>query len=673
MKFVRTVHYWSIILHSTLIISLLLLASPVILAQVVQAHIRSVTGSAKLSSKARPGFFTIKRKDRLEPGSTIETGNNGRVVISLSDGSQITVFPNSTVVLKEYPAASSAHEFLEIQVGRVLVKIHHIGGKPNPYRLNSPSASIAVRGTEFVVDVLQNGETLVAVQEGQVEVWPHNNPGNKRLIMPGGSVIVRPGGDISLSFPGPGGELNGRTRVNRDLEGAYQRSLDSVVQNSIDIPPVSFSAFPDCHLDSLENPAYAAEFKDAEGRLSLLPSISRPYFIDEDLDRFDYSISPQLTFFTPIPGSRLTIGGGVSALRTRLQNLMDDQAPESNYSYYDNRDLRFNAANVSFIAAYSLGAHGRTSAGISIDNLSGDGSLLTEFRSDSNGYTTEYLGSSDARFARTRATLGLFHKFSESKKIGIYYRHGVTSSNQRARFKFMYDGAYYYEGEYYPGNSFHESRSSETDISTVSSEAGIRFRARMTKRLFYGIEGSYLYERINSRYRYVGYPQASERDLARRARLGVGAGIAMSSRTLLSFDLTGGLFNTTKPADGYSAVSRYFNSSFYGAFPNSPVHGRGTFLSTHAMIQINPWRSLFVSGSSLMTLQKNLLTSSDQYGSTYRYSYRDKSYLTNIGTGWRFKPNLIAEYLFSIDHTNRRPSHSLRLRYTFNLNIKNEK
>jgi FecR protein len=667
MKLVRTVHYWSIFLHSTLTILLFLLTVPAVLAQggFVQAYVSSVKGNVQLSSKTRPGVFTIKRKDQLEPGSMIETGPNGRIVIWLGDGSQITVLPNSKVELKDYRAASSVRELLYILVGRVVVKIRRSGGKPNPYRLNSPAASIAVRGTEFIVDVLQNGETLVVVREGQVEVWPHNNPSNKRLITPGGRVIVRPGGDISLAFPGPGAELNGRTRVNRDLGGAYQRSVDSLAQNSIDILPSFFTAFPDQHLDSLENPAYAAEFKDAEGRLSLLPSISKPYFIDDDdPHRFDYSISPQLTFFTPLPGSRLTVGGSVSALRTRLQDLTDNEFPENGFSLYDNNDLRFNASNFSFIAAYGLGNGGRTSAGIGIDNLSGDGSFLSEYRISSSAYTSEYLSNSDARFARTRLTLGLFHKFSGSKKIGVYYRHGINSSNLRSRYRSKSVGWDYLYG------TDNSSQSNETDISTLSSEVGIRYRAQMTRRLFYGLEGSYLYERINTRYRDEGQPEIGDRDLARRARLGVGTGFAINSRTVLSLDFTGGLFNTTKPSVGefgYPSFSRYF-----GTLAFTLDRGRGVFYSGHGMIQTNPWRNLFVSASSLTMVRRNRITASDLHG-IYKYNVREKSYLTNIGIGWRFKPSLIAEYLFSIDHTNRRPSHSLMLRYTFNLNIKGER
>src|SRR5262245_30245707 len=244
----------------TLVISLFLFMAPASQAQsdVVRARVRSVTGIARIYVNPQSGAFAPKRNDPLEPGNIIETDPNSRVVISLSDGGQITVLPNSKVVLNNFIVAHSARELLDIWWGRVLVKIHHAGGKPNPYRLNSPAASIAVRGTEFMVDVLPGGETLVVVREGLVEVWPRNNPDNKRLVTPGGSVIVRPGGDIGSTFPGP------------------RRSFVSMSQDG----PAFFSAFPDRHLDSLENPAYAADFKDAEGRLSLLPSVSAPYRSD---------------------------------------------------------------------------------------------------------------------------------------------------------------------------------------------------------------------------------------------------------------------------------------------------------------------------------------------------------------------------------------------------------
>lgn len=661
-------------LRLTLVTLLLSLAAIEALAQsnLVRARVRSVMGIARIYAGPQSGAFAPKRNDPLEPGNIIETDQNGRVVISLSDGGQITVLPNSKVVLKNFLVSHSARELLDIVVGRVLVKIRKVGGKPNPYRLNSPAASIAVRGTEFIVDVLLGGETVVIVREGLVEVWPRNNPDNKRLAIPGGRVIVRPGGDISSAFPGPGSELNGRTRFYGDLENDYQRSVDSVAQSSNEISPVLFTAFADPHLDSLENPAYAAEFKGAEGRLSLLPSISAPYRLDvennsssTDPARFDHSVSPQLTFFTPIPGSRLVIGVAASALRTRLQNLTEFESPD--YSYLDYQTLRLNASNASVIAAYNFGERGRTSAGISVDSLSGDGRLFSDHRLKSNTFilNDERLGNSNAQFARVRLTLGLVHRFSESKKIGLYYRHGLSSSDQEDQYQQKY------EDQFRPAASY--SLSGKTTISTLSSEFGIRFRAPLTRRLFYGVEGSSLHERIRSRRETLNQPVVHNRYLARRGRVGAGLGFFLTSKILLNFDIAGGLFYNTEPME----TPPCFCGNIPAPFPSSQRGSRGRFLSTHAAIQTNLWRNLFLSASNLKLVRTDFLTynSSDLNGAVFSFTHKNvySPLLSNVGIGWNFKPNLAAEYIFSIDTSNRAPSHSIKLRYTFNLGGANEK
>ena len=346
-------------LRLTLVTLLFLLAAIGAQAQggFVRAKVRSFKGAALIY--AGSGIFAPKINQLLEPSNRIETGQNGRVVISLNDGgSQITVLPKSNVVLKNFRAAQTVRELLDIIVGRVIVKIHHFGGKPNPYRLNSPAASIAVRGTEFIVDVLPGGETLVLVREGLVEVWPRNNPDNKRLVSTGGKVTIQPGGGISSAFPGP------------------RRSLESVAQSTSDISPIFFSAFPDQHLDSLDNPAYAADVKEGQGRLLLLPSISEPYYVDvkngsqnsKDSPYYDYSVSSQLTFFMPVPGSRLVIGGSASALRTRLREL-------NNYEFSDSIIMAFRGRG----GTLSMPPLSPPSvSGIRVERASG--SVLTDYR-----------------------------------------------------------------------------------------------------------------------------------------------------------------------------------------------------------------------------------------------------------------------------------------------------
>src|SRR5262245_40546285 len=683
------------LLRLTLAIWLFLFIAPASREQgdYVRASVRSVKGIARIYVSTQPGVFTPKRNDPLEPGNTIETGWNGRVVISLSDGGQITVLPNSRVVLKTFIVPHSARELLEILMGRVLVKIRHVGGKPNPYRLNSPTASIAVRGTEFIVDVLSGGETVVVVREGLVEVWSRNNPDNKRLVSPGGRVIVRPGGDISSAFPGPGSGLNGRSRFYGSLGEDYQRSVDGVAQNSNEVSPVFFPAFPDSHLDSLENPAYAAEFKNAEGRLLLLPSLSEPYLSGKDQPNFDYSVSPQLTFFTPIPGSRLVVGGGASAFAVRSRNVADNESTDHVSHYL--QDLKMNALNVSLIAAYSFGDHGKTSVGLGVDRLLGDGNLLNESDYQLNKFYSASSEESKARFERTRLTFGFTRRFSDGKKLGLYFRQGITSSYQ--------DGLYVDE---YADESHPMTLSitlGKTNISNLSSEVGARFRAPLTRRLFYGIEGSYLYERINARRESVIGPtlgfsaeptsaakidipsELANKYLSRRARFGAGLGFALSSKILLDFDVTGGVFNNDRPLR--EPISSSFGISSYPSYPGSLRSAEGTFVSAHAAAQTNLWRNLLLSASSLTALRRDLHYAEVETFhrssngapiyeiaySTYKTEYEYKSWLSNVSLGWKSKPDLVAEYLYSTDHRYRDKSHSLRIRYTFNLGITGEK
>jgi hypothetical protein len=113
----------------------------------VVARASSVTGQAVLTTPGGSPLI-LTPGDTLTPGDRIDTRGGGRVVIDLSDGSLVVVAADSVVVLKDYRTAGSLRELFEITLGAVRVKINHFAGKPNPYRMSSPTASI-LRGTEF--------------------------------------------------------------------------------------------------------------------------------------------------------------------------------------------------------------------------------------------------------------------------------------------------------------------------------------------------------------------------------------------------------------------------------------------------------------------------------------------------------------------------------------------
>jgi len=122
----------------------------------IEARVTNVRGHALISRQANAPA-DIARGVMVEPGDQIDTRAGGRVTIELGDGSLVVIQPGSLVVVRDYRNASSLRELLQIVVGRVRVRINHLGGRPNPYRINSPTASIAVRGTEFSVAVEPRG------------------------------------------------------------------------------------------------------------------------------------------------------------------------------------------------------------------------------------------------------------------------------------------------------------------------------------------------------------------------------------------------------------------------------------------------------------------------------------------------------------------------------------
>jgi hypothetical protein len=141
------------------------------------------------------------------------------VVIELTDGSVVVVHPNSRIVISNYRAAASMREMFRILIGRVRVKVAHYGGKPNPYRVNSPTASILVRGTEFVVAVESSGDTRVEVYEGLVEVQSLSDPSGRVYLSAKQGALVKANEEIRLYTPASGDRNDERGGKNDDADG----------------------------------------------------------------------------------------------------------------------------------------------------------------------------------------------------------------------------------------------------------------------------------------------------------------------------------------------------------------------------------------------------------------------------------------------------------------------
>jgi len=167
--------------------SLILLASINAQAQtLVSARILSSNGSVEIERRAQGQAVLVKItyrvNDELLAGDVIKTHRGGRLVLGLTDGSQAIVSENTTVEITDL--SLSPRTIFNLLRGKTRIKIEKVGGRPNPYRVNTPTAVIAVRGTLFDVFVTEK-ETQVFVHEGEVAV--------SSLAMPQAPVILSPG------------------------------------------------------------------------------------------------------------------------------------------------------------------------------------------------------------------------------------------------------------------------------------------------------------------------------------------------------------------------------------------------------------------------------------------------------------------------------------------------
>jgi hypothetical protein len=169
------------------------------------------------------------RGEQLPVGTILDTGG-GRVLLRLSDGSEVLVRPHTRLQL-QHPSFADPGYF-QLLLGRIRALINKRTGGAVPFELGTPSAVIAVRGTQFDVEVNRQNVTEVDVIDGLVEVSGRNPSAGSVLLEPGFSTRV--GLDSGPEQPEPTNEMRpeverpepGENEINgkSELEVEFQRA-----------------------------------------------------------------------------------------------------------------------------------------------------------------------------------------------------------------------------------------------------------------------------------------------------------------------------------------------------------------------------------------------------------------------------------------------------------------
>src|SRR5262249_29569985 len=156
---------------------------------------------------------------------------SGRLLLRLSDGSEVLVRSHTRLLLQQPSIIDPS--YFQLLLGRIRALIKKRTGGTAPFELGTPSAVIAVRGTQFDVEVNQRNVTEVDVADGLVEVYGRGPSRGSVLVEPGFSTRV--GIDTDPEQPRPTDEIRpeierlGRDREDREI--GERRGLEGELES----------------------------------------------------------------------------------------------------------------------------------------------------------------------------------------------------------------------------------------------------------------------------------------------------------------------------------------------------------------------------------------------------------------------------------------------------------
>lgn len=138
---------------------------------------QSPTGIAPLTADEKASASALSRDTKILTGDIIFTTEDGYASISFSSGSIINLQPNTEAALVKLNCLPDDDScFIEIitQSGKVTSDVENRDDQPVEFKISTPFASAAVRGTKF--DIEASEQLILGVTEGGVDVSSQGDP-----------------------------------------------------------------------------------------------------------------------------------------------------------------------------------------------------------------------------------------------------------------------------------------------------------------------------------------------------------------------------------------------------------------------------------------------------------------------------------------------------------------
>lgn len=187
-------------------LALSLVALPSLGAEV--ATVAAMRGEATVIQDGRPLAVAVGMA--IATGAVIQTRASGRVKLKFIDGSVVIVGDDSTFRVDRMSVDSDGRRRdagFVLDIGLISQSVAPSSG--GTWRLRTPTAVTAVRGTEYVVEVRSNRSTQVDIRSGEVLVEPVERPGGLRQL--GGAPPGPPAAPVVLGGAPLGTQCDSQT------------------------------------------------------------------------------------------------------------------------------------------------------------------------------------------------------------------------------------------------------------------------------------------------------------------------------------------------------------------------------------------------------------------------------------------------------------------------------
>jgi len=179
-----------------------------------------------------PGSFKRAKKisQKVLRNELLETVENGSIVVELADDTVLTLGGSSSLVIDDFvydPGSASGNANYDLMVGSFRFVSGHMP-KENVL-INTPSATIGIRGTDILISIDRKGATRLGVISGRALITSRHD-GSERMVVPGTSAKIGNSGPISSLKTGV--TLTGDDTLDNDIPEHMQRDPEDAEEDA---------------------------------------------------------------------------------------------------------------------------------------------------------------------------------------------------------------------------------------------------------------------------------------------------------------------------------------------------------------------------------------------------------------------------------------------------------